>query len=151
MWQVILIILVILYIVNPYDILPDFLVGWGWLDDLVILGLLLRYVHTLKKKRAAFRQYYQNSRHSYDNGGSAYGKDNFRTNTNDRQSSSQWDPYRILGVERGASPETIKKAFRQMAGKYHPDKVEHLGEEFRVFAEKRFKEIQRAYEELKSK
>jgi uncharacterized membrane protein YkvA (DUF1232 family) len=151
MWQIILIILVILYILNPYDILTDFLPGWGWLDDLVILGLLLRYFNRLKKKRAAFQQYYQNSRQSYDDDGTADGKNNFRTNANDRESSYRWDPYRVLGVERGASQETIKKAFRQLAGKYHPDKVEHLGEEFRVLAEKRFKEIQRAYEELKSK
>lgn len=151
MWQIILIILVILYILNPYDILTDFLPGWGWLDDLVILGLLLRYFNTLKKKKAAFQQYYQKSRQSYDDDGTADGKKNFRTNVNDRESSYQWDPYRVLGVERGASQETIKKAFRQLAGKYHPDKVEHLGEEFRVLAEKRFKEIQRAYDELKSK
>jgi uncharacterized membrane protein YkvA (DUF1232 family) len=150
MWQIILIILVILYILNPYDILTDFLPGWGWLDDLVILGLLLRYFNRLKKKRAAFQQYYQNSRQSYDDDGTADGKNNFRTNANDRESSYRWDPYRVLGVERGASQETIKKAFRQLAGKYHPDKVEHLGEEFRVLAEKRFKEIQRAYDELKS-
>jgi DnaJ-domain-containing protein 1 len=150
MWQIILIILVILYILNPYDILTDFLPGWGWLDDLVILGLVLRYFNTLKKKKAAFQQYYQNSRQSYDDDGTAGGGKNFRTNANDRESSYQWDPYRVLGVERGASQETIKKAFRQLAGKYHPDKVEHLGEEFRVLAEKRFKEIQRAYDELKS-
>jgi DnaJ-domain-containing protein 1 len=150
MWQIILIILVILYILNPYDILTDFLPGWGWLDDLVILGLVLRYFNTLKKKKAAFQQYYQNSRQSYDDDGTAGEGKNFRTNANDRESSYQWDPYRVLGVERGASQETIKKAFRQLAGKYHPDKVEHLGEEFRVLAEKRFKEIQRAYDELKS-
>jgi DnaJ-class molecular chaperone len=35
-----------------------------------------------------------------------------------------------------------------LAGQYHPDKVSHLGEEFRQLAEKRFKEIQVAYQEL---
>ena len=60
-----------------------------------------------------------------------------------------WDPYQILEIERGASQENIKQAFRQLAGKYHPDKVEYLGDEFKALAEKRFKEIQRAYEELK--
>jgi uncharacterized membrane protein YkvA (DUF1232 family) len=152
MWQIILIIIVILYILSPYDILPDFLVGWGWLDDLVILGLLLRYFNTLKKKRSAFQNYYQSGRNAYEeeNGGAA-GKNNSQNHANGRKSSFQWDPYRVLEIERGASQETIKKAFRRLAGKYHPDRVQHLGEEFRELAEKRFKEIQRAYDELRSK
>jgi len=152
MWQIILIVLVILYILNPYDIVSDFLVGWGWLDDLVILGLLLRYFNTLKKKREAFQKYYQHGQNAYDDeDGAAAGKNNSQTHAENRKSSFQWDPYRILEIERGASQETIRKAFRRLAGKYHPDKVQHLGEEFRVLAEKRFKEIQRAYDELKSK
>ena len=151
MWQIILIILVILYILNPYDIVSDFLVGWGWLDDLAVLGFLLRYFYVQKKKKEAFQQYYQESQKAYHHDSGTAGENNFRPHSNNRESSSQWDPYRILGVERGASQETIKKAFRELAGKYHPDKVEHLGDEFRVLAEKRFKEIQRAYDELKSR
>ena len=38
-----------------------------------------------------------------------------------------------------------------MANKYHPDKVVHLGKEFEEIAEKRFKEIQKAYAMLKEK
>ena len=152
MWQIILIILVILYILSPYDILTDFLVGWGWLDDLVILGLLLRYFNTLKKKRSAFQRYYQNGRKADDKQEDATaGKNSSQTHADDRRSSFQWDPYRVLEIERGASQETIRQAFRRLAGKYHPDKVQHLGEEFRQLAEKRFKEIQRAYDELRSK
>jgi uncharacterized membrane protein YkvA (DUF1232 family) len=151
MWKIVLIILVVIYILNPYDIVSDFLVGWGWLDDLAVLGFLLRYFYVQKKKREAFQQYYQESQKAYHHDSGTAGENNFRSHSNNRESSSQWDPYRILGVERGASQETIKKAFRELAGKYHPDKVEHLGDEFRVLAEKRFKEIQRAYDELKSR
>jgi hypothetical protein len=151
MWQIILIILVILYILSPYDIMPDFLVGWGWLDDLVILGFLLRYLYVRKKKREAFRKYYQSSQKTYNDDSTTAGQNQSRAHDPEREPPSQWDPYRILGVEIGASQETIKKAFRQLAGKYHPDKVGYLGDEFRVLAEKRFKEIQRAYDELKSK
>ena len=38
MWTILLIILAVLYILSPYDILPDLLIGWGWLDDIVILS-----------------------------------------------------------------------------------------------------------------
>ena len=31
------------------------------------------------------------------------------------------DPYKVLGLERGASDEEVKKAYRRLAKKYHPD------------------------------
>ena len=57
-------------------------------------------------------------------------------------------PYEILEFP-GASQDEIKAAYKKLADKYHPDKVEHLGEEFKALAEERFKEIQEAYEKLK--
>ena len=150
MWTILLIILAVLYILSPYDILPDFLLGWGWLDDMVILGFLLRYFYNLKKKREAFRKYNQHSKNTNTAGNRTTENNQSRTRTAQENSSSgHWDPYQILEIERGASQEKIKHAFRKLAGKYHPDKVEYLGNEFKALAEKRFKEIQRAYEELR--
>jgi len=60
----------------------------------------------------------------------------------------QKDPYEVLQISRGASQEEIKTAYKELAGKYHPDKVLHLGEEFQSLAEERFKEIQEAYQEI---
>jgi molecular chaperone DnaJ len=54
------------------------------------------------------------------------------------------DYYQLLGVARDAGPEEIKKAYRQLALKYHPDKNEGSKE-----SEERFKEITRAYEVLR--
>ena len=142
MWSIVLVILAILYILNPFDLLPDLMPGLGWIDDLVILGFLVRFFYLQKKKRDAFRKYYQNDQ-------SAANENAFREHADGRDSSNQWDPYRVLGIESGASQEDLKHAFRRLAGKYHPDKVAYLGEEFRALAEKRFKEIQRAYDELK--
>lgn len=147
MWKIIIIVLALLYVLNPYDILPDLMVGWGWLDDLVILGFLWRYLYSLKKKREAFQQYQQASQNAHaKNRGDPHNEKASQTDSGNY--SGAWDPYKTLGIDRSASPEDIKRAYRNLAGKYHPDKVEHLGEEFKILAEKRFKDIQRAYEEL---
>ncbi|MCP4630689.1 MAG: DnaJ domain-containing protein [bacterium] len=149
MWQIILIILAVLYILNPFDILPDMMIGWGWLDDAVILGFLIRYFYSRKKKRQAFQQHYQNRRYNHRRANGSADNNNSRGHRTGASASMHWDPYRILEIEKGASQEEIKHAFRQLAGKYHPDKVEYLGDEFKALAEKRFKDIQQAYEELK--
>lgn len=57
--------------------------------------------------------------------------------------------YEILGIEKNSTEEDIKKAYRQMALKYHPDRVTHLGEDVRKAAEEKFKKIQEAYETVK--
>ncbi len=59
--------------------------------------------------------------------------------------------YATLGLNKGASMEEIKKAYRKLSMKYHPDKVRHLGEEFQKIAEEKMKEINGAYEYFKKK
>lgn len=57
--------------------------------------------------------------------------------------------YAILGLQPGADKDTIKKAYRKLSMRYHPDKVRHLGEEFRAVAEEKMKEINSAYDYFK--
>ncbi len=57
--------------------------------------------------------------------------------------------YKILEIERTATDDEVKKAYRRMAMKYHPDKVSHLGEEFRKTADEKFKKVNEAYEKIK--
>lgn len=59
--------------------------------------------------------------------------------------------YEVLGLQPGADFEQIKKAYRKLSMKYHPDKVGHLGEEFKKVAEEKMKEINAAYHYFKQK
>ncbi|HHZ02297.1 MAG TPA: DnaJ domain-containing protein [Tissierellia bacterium] len=56
------------------------------------------------------------------------------------------DPYEVLGLNRGASIEEVKKAYRQLAKKYHPDM--NVNNPLQDLAEEKFKEIQWAYDEI---
>ena len=62
--------------------------------------------------------------------------------------SSSDNAYKILEIDKTATNDEIKKAYRTMAKKYHPDKVIHLGEEHRKGAEEKFRKVQEAYEIL---
>ncbi|MBC8174103.1 MAG: TerB family tellurite resistance protein [Candidatus Marinimicrobia bacterium] len=57
--------------------------------------------------------------------------------------------YKILEIDTDASPQEIKRAYRKMANKYHPDKVAHLGDELKHLAEEKFKTINIAYQQIK--
>ncbi len=57
-------------------------------------------------------------------------------------------PFEILGLGPDASAEDVRKAFHRLAVQYHPDKVHHLGEEFRAMAHVKFQELKRAYDAL---
>jgi DnaJ like chaperone protein len=56
--------------------------------------------------------------------------------------------YATLGLQPGATKDEIKKAYRKLSMKYHPDKVRHLGEEFQKIAEEKMKEINAAHDYL---
>jgi DnaJ like chaperone protein len=62
--------------------------------------------------------------------------------------TSGFDPYAVLGIDRDASLEDIRAAYRRQIVTCHPDKVAHLGEEFQEVAKNKTQEINRAYEAL---
>lgn len=56
------------------------------------------------------------------------------------------NPYKVLGVSEGASEEEIKKAYRTLSRKYHPDA--NVNNPNKEEAEEKFKEIQQAYQQI---
>lgn len=59
------------------------------------------------------------------------------------------DLYKILEIDSTASNEEVKKAYRAMAVKYHPDKVAYLGEDVKKAANEKFQKLNEAYEKIK--
>ena len=131
-------ILALLYVINPFDVLPDMVPGAGWLDDLFVLGLLGYYLYRIGFRGMPF------------GGRNERGPDDRRDRTDAPNDADADSPYRVLGVAPDASQDDIRQAYRRLAAQYHPDKVSHLGAELRDLAEQKFKAIQAAYDTLKS-
>jgi hypothetical protein len=152
-WRYILPLLVLLYILSPYDILPDMLGLPGRLDDLLLLGWLLFSVFRGKRagipggrpNRSSNRA--RESEESPNRGASG----RTQAGAEEKERSSPPDPYEVLGIAPDAAPEEVRAAYRRESQRYHPDKVAHLGEEFQQLAHEKFKEIQRAYEILRAR
>ena len=139
------IFLALLYTLFPYDLLPDFLTGVGWVDDLIVWGLLLRFLYLqLGKVRSGGQAGTDDVRQDDKKSGESAKETGKHSDT--RFESA--DPYTVLGVDRSATEAQIKKAYRELVGRYHPDKVAHLGEDFKTLAEERFKQIQQAYQKI---
>ncbi|MDC0383611.1 TerB family tellurite resistance protein [Candidatus Marinimicrobia bacterium] len=76
-------------------------------------------------------------------------------NTNDFESikamfiENKESAYKILEISQKSSDSELKKGFRKMENKYHPDKVAHLGPEMQTLAEEKFKAVNDAYQKIK--
>ncbi len=81
--------------------------------------------------------YYQNGGY-YNGSGAGY--------QNPFEDKSKY--YTILGVQPGATQEEIKKAYREQAKKHHPDRFANETQDIKDYHEKKFKEINEAYEKL---
>jgi len=139
--------LALLYALFPFDALPDFMAGLGWLDDLLLAGLVWYFFF----KRPGTEWDQTRSGRSSDSA-NAHGQSQRKASDETTAGSgSSADPYRILEVAPGASQKEIRAAYRRLAARYHPDKVAHLGDEFQAMAERKFKAIQNAYDVLRQR
>ena len=59
--------------------------------------------------------------------------------------------FKVLGLEPTAADDEVKKAYRKMAIKFHPDKVEQMGEEYQKGAKEKFQQIQDSYDAIKKR
>lgn len=145
---IILIIIALLYVISPYDLIPDFFPITGWLDDAFLTGILIYYLKYRQLPRFLTWLMRTGTRPNPRERAQAFGHSDTK-NKGDR--SGPTDPYQVLGLKPGAPPAEIRAAYRQAAQAYHPDKVAHLGPELRELAQKKFVEIQKAYDTLKDK
>ena len=137
-------ILALVYVLVPWDVLPDFLAGLGWLDDLLLAGLVWYFFF-----RRSVGSTGQNDPGANSGSARRHQQSQQKTANEPGDTEAARDPYRILELQPGAGQAEIRAAYRRLAARYHPDKVAHLGEDFQVLAEKKFKAIQAAYDMLR--
>ena len=142
-----LLILCILYVLSPLDIFPDFLGIPGRFDDLLVVVATLYYIYSGSGR-------IPRTNRPGEEGDTRSGRRG-RTGQRDAKGASSGkaseraeDPYGILGVDRSTEIEEIRHRYKEKLLQYHPDRVQHLGPEFEVVAERKTKEITAAYERI---
>jgi DnaJ-domain-containing protein 1 len=56
------------------------------------------------------------------------------------------DPYMVLDVDPSADDDTVRRAWQRLVSQYHPDKLEGVAPELRAQADRKLREINRAYD-----
>lgn len=136
------------------SLLQEFKSAFAYEPRLILLELIYQILHTKTPVPAQELQIARNIANfleisSYDQR-TIEAKYTYRqqhTATTSRNMTEQY--YAVLGLEPGADMETVKKAYRKLSMQYHPDKVGHLGNEFKAVAEEKMKEINQAYDYFK--
>ena len=123
----------------------DFLFGIGGADgdfqqsELNMLRLISQYLGISQSDYTSIHE-----RHT------GYGGTGYQGGSNgSARTSYNKDPYKVLGINSNASDDDVRKAYRKMAMKYHPDRVAGMGEEMQRNAAEQMKEINQAYDEIK--
>ena len=127
----------------------DFLFGIGGADgdfqqsELNMLRLISQYLGISQGDYTSIHE-----RHT-GYSGTGYSGGSGRSGGSAGRSAYTKDPYKVLGINNLASDDDVRKAYRKMAMKYHPDRVAGMGEEMQRNAAEQMKEINQAYDEIK--
>ncbi len=74
--------------------------------------------------------------------------DSKENKSENKEEKKEKDPYSVLNVSPKSTEGEVKKAYKELAKKYHPDKVIHLGDEFKNLAHEKMIKINEAYETI---
>ncbi len=141
---------------NLDQLLTEFRTGFAYEPRLILLELIYQLIYSKKpvlekeldlaRKIGVFLQISQYERQTIEN------KYRYGHQPGDLGGAgSEKRYYTVLGVTKGDDFAVIKKAYRKLSMQYHPDKVAHLGDEFKGVAEEKMKEINAAYDYLRKK
>jgi DnaJ like chaperone protein len=143
---------------TPQDLeglLAEFRSTFAYEPRLILLELIYQIVYTNKpvleqqlefvRRIAAFLQISAYERQTIEN------KYRYGSQQPGNAASQEKRYYTVLGVDENADFAAIKKIYRQLSMQYHPDKVAHLGAEFKRVAEEKMKEINAAYDYFRKK
>ena len=138
------------------ELLGEFRNTFAYEPRLILLELIYQMIHTRQppsenelqqaRRIAVFLQISAYDQRTIE---AKYTYQQQREAATGRRAEKQY--YAVLGLETGADFAEIKKAYRKLSMQYHPDKVSHLGEEFKRVAEEKMKEINQAYDFFKKK
>jgi uncharacterized membrane protein YkvA (DUF1232 family) len=144
------------YFVLPLDAVPDLIPAVGFADDLGVLATALATVlaHVKPAHRERARELLD-WKWAAPSIGDEDAKGTKGWRGSHRRASPPGDPAAryaaILGVTRDSDEDTIRAQYLDLVKKYHPDKVQHLGPEFREMAEQKLKDINAAYAYFKNR
>ncbi|XOF33479.1 MAG: DnaJ domain-containing protein [Candidatus Electrothrix sp. YB6] len=153
---------------NLDALLVEFRSNFAYEPRLILLELVYQIIYTknrvmdgeldLARKIGAFLEISEYERRTIENRyryGHRYqrqGRGAFGSSGSGYQSAAEeYRYYTVLGVEQGADFGAVKRAYRKLSMQYHPDKVAHLGDEFKGVAEEKMKEINAAYDYFRKK
>jgi len=155
--KIILVIFGLAYLLSPVDIIPDLLLPYvGWIDDSIVIATLYYLIRYGKLPGFLFKKQGPFVGSSRANAADFSSNKKTKTNNTTDQKRNSFntktkDPYEILGISPTASKSQIQAAYKEAIKKYHPDKLSHLGKEFSDLANRKFLEIQKAYDILMKK
>ena len=140
------------YFILPFDCIPDLIPVAGFTDDLAVLIIATKTVlaHVKPEHRARAKELLKWEWQKQDAG--TAGENGGRKDGSKANSPGTEEYYRgVLNMEGRITPSSLRERYRELAQKYHPDKVQNLGVEFQEMAEQKFKDINAAYEYLNAK